>query len=64
MLSLEAFFKKSLPDCNVCISNFTLRIYNAKALLEGNNVNEHLSTLQLDIINNSNISNAGMSCRG
>ena len=30
--------------------------------LQINNVNEHLSTLQLGIIDNGNISNAGLSC--
>ena len=58
LLSLKAFVEKALPDCNVCISNLTLRTDNAKASLTVNNVNQHLSTLQLDIIDNSNISNA------
>ena len=58
LLSLKAFVEKALPDCNICISNLTLRANNAKASLTVNNVNQHLSTLQLDIIDNSNISNA------
>ena len=37
---------------------FDLRVNNAKASLTVNNVNQHLSPLQLDIIDNSNISNA------
>ena len=64
ILSLKAFVEKALPDCNVCISNFTLRTDNAKASLTVNNVNQHLSTLQLDSIDNSNISNAGLSRGG
>ena len=44
----------TLADLNVCISNLTLRTDNAKASLGVNNLNEHLSTLQLDIIDNSN----------
>ena len=64
ILSLKAFVEKALPDCNVCISNLTLRTDNAKASLTVNNVNQHLSTLQLDIIDNSNISNAGLSRGG
>ena len=64
LLSLKAFVEKALPDCNVCISNLTLRTDNAKASLTVNNVNQHLSTLQLDIIDNSNISNTGLSRGG
>ena len=64
LLSLKAFVEKTLPDCNVCISNLTLRTDNAKASITVNNLNEHLSTLQLDIIGNSNINNAGLSCGG
>ena len=64
LLSLKAFVEKTLPDCNVCISNLTLRTDNAKASITVNNLNEHLSTLQLDIIGNSNINNAGLSRGG
>ena len=64
LLYLKAFFEKSLPDCNVWISYLTLRTDNAKASLTVNNVNQNLSTLQLDIIDNSNISNAGLSRGG
>ena len=60
LLSLKAFVEKALPDCNVYISNLTLRTDNAKASLTVN-VNQHLSTLQLEIIDNSDISNAGLS---
>ena len=64
ILSLKAFVEKALPDCDVCISNLNLRTDNSKASLTVNNVNQHLSTLQLDIIDNSNISNVGLSRRG
>ena len=64
LLSLKAFVKKALPDCNVCISNLTLKADNAKASITVNNVNQHLSTLKLDIIDNSNISNARLSRGG
>ena len=40
----------------------TLRTKSAKTSLTVSNLNEPLSTLQLDIIDNSNISNAGLSC--
>ena len=58
LLSLKTFVEKALPDCNVCISNLTLKTDIAKASLTVNNVNQHLSTLQLEIMDNSNISNA------
>ena len=61
LLSLKPFVERALPDCNVCISNLTLRTDNAKASLTVNNVNQHLSTLQLDSIDNINISNTGLS---
>ena len=64
MFSLKAFVQKDLPGCNVWISNLTLRTDNAKASLTVNNVNQHLSTLQLEIIDNSNISNAGLTRGG
>ena len=38
----------------------TLRIDNAKASLTDNNFSQQLSTLKLDIIHNSNNSNAGL----
>ena len=31
LLSLKVVIEKTLPDCNVCISNVTLRTDNAKA---------------------------------
>ena len=58
LLSLKAFVERALPDSKICISNFTLRTDNAKASLTVNNVNQDLATLQLDIIDNSNISNS------
>ena len=64
ILSLKAFVKEALLDCNVCISNLTLRTDNAKASLTVNNFNQHLSTLQVDIIDSSNISNPGLSRGG
>ena len=64
ILSLKAFVEKTLSDCNVFISNLTLRTVNVKASLTVTNVNQHLSTLKLGIIDNSNISNAGLSRGG
>ena len=64
LLSLKAFVEKALPDCNACISNLTLRKDNAKASLTVNNFNQYLSRPQLEITDNSNISNAGLSRGG
>ena len=64
LLSLKAFVERALPHSKICISNFTLRTDNAKASLTVNNVNQDLATLQLDIIDNSNISNSELSRRG
>ena len=64
LFSLKAFVEKALPDCSFCISSLTLGTDNAKASLTVNNVNQYLLTLQLDIIDNSNISNAGLSRGG
>ena len=61
LLSLKAFVEKTLPDC---FSNSTLTTDNTKASLTVNNLNEHLLTLQLEIIDNSNIRNARLSRGG
>ena len=61
---LKVFVEKTIPDCNACIFNLTLRTDNVKASLTINNFNEHLSILQLGIIDNNNISNAGLSREG
>lgn len=57
LLSLKAFVEKTLPDC---FSNSTLTTDNTKASLTVNNFSQQLSTLKLDIIHNSNNSNAGL----
>ena len=51
------------PCWDVCISNLTLRTDNVKASLTITNINQHLSALQLSVIDNSNIGNA-VSSRG
>ena len=61
MLSLKSFTGKALRYSNVCISNVVKRADNGKAKLTLNKVNEHLSPLQLDIVDNSNINFTGLS---
>ena len=55
MLSLKSFIEKTLPQSKVCISNLVKRTVNGKSTLTVNKVNEHLSALKLDIVDNSNI---------
>ena len=59
MLSLKSFIEKTLPQSKVCISNVVKRTDNGKATLTVNKVDEHLSALQLDIVDNSNINVTG-----
>ena len=55
MLTLKSFIEKTLPKSKVCISFLVKRTGNGKATLTVNKVNEHLSALQLDIVDNANI---------
>ena len=60
MLSLKGFIEKTLPQSKVCISNVVKRTDNGKATLTVNKVNEHLSSLQLDIVDDLNITLTGL----
>ena len=60
MLSRKSFIEKTLPKSKVGISNLVKRTGNEKATLTVNRVNEHLSVLQLDIVDNSNINATGL----
>ena len=55
MLSLKSFIEKTLPQSKVKSSNVVKRTENGKTTLTVNKVNEHLSALQLDIVDNSDI---------
>ena len=55
MLSLKSFREKTLPRSKVCMSNVVQGTDNGKAPLIVNKVNEHLSVLQLDIVDNASI---------
>ena len=55
MLSRKSFIEKTVPQSNACISNVVKRTDNGKATLTVNKVNEQLSVLQLDIVDNLNI---------
>ena len=64
MLSLKSFIEKTLPQSKVCMSSVVKRTDNRKATLTVNKVNEHLSALQSDIFDNSNINVTGLNRGG
>ena len=51
----SAIITKTLPNCQVIFSQPTLRVDNGKAALTLHHLNEHISELNLDVVNNSNI---------
>ena len=55
LLDLKKFIEKTLRESNVVISNLTTRTDNGKAFLTVIKTNGHLHGLQMDIINNGNI---------
>ena len=55
-LSLKQRVKKSLPESKIIISNVIERLDNGKAALSVKRSNKHLSSLEVDIVDNSNIS--------
>ena len=55
LLGLKKFIEHTLPESNIVISNLITRIDNGKASLTVTKTNEHLHGLQMDIIDNGNI---------
>ena len=53
---LKCNILKQLPNCRVIVSKPTIRIDHGKANLTLRNVNKHLETLNLECIENGNIS--------
>ena len=56
LLMLKCNILKQLPNCRVIVSKPTIRIDHGKANLTLRNVNKHLETLNLECIENGNIS--------
>ena len=56
LLMLKSNILKQLPNCRVIVSKPTIRIDHGKANLTLRNVNKHLETLNLECIENDNIS--------
>ena len=55
LLQLKNEILKTLPNCNIIISKPAMRVDNGKAALTLKHLNEHLSQLKVDSIDNSNI---------
>ena len=55
ILNLKTFIQNSLPQCKVIISSVINRTDDGKAPLTVENLNNHLNSLQLDIVDNSTI---------
>ena len=60
-LRLKNFLEKSLPDAEVVISSLINRIDAGKATLTVIKLNEHLASLELKLIDNSNIDSSCLS---
>ena len=56
LLMLKCNILKQLPNCRVIVSKPTVRIDHGRANLTLRNVNKHLETLNLECIENGNIS--------
>ena len=55
LLNLQKFINNTLPESNVVIFSLITRTDNGKASLTVIKTNEHLHGLQMDVINNGNI---------
>ena len=64
LLSLKSFIEKTLPNCKISISNLIKRTDNNEAAKTVDKVNELLFTLQLDIVDNNNITKNELSRKG
>ena len=64
LLALKQFIKEKLPHCNVILSMPTKRCDNRKAYVTVNLVNKQLPQLNIDIIENKNISDKHLGRHG
>ena len=55
LLALKYQITRALPQCNVIFSKLIDRYDDSIARFKVNNVNKHLESLELDLIDNSNI---------
>ena len=64
LLNLKKFIEHTLPESNVVISNLIARTDNDKASLTVIKTNEHLHGLQMDVIDNGNITSGELNKGG
>ena len=64
LLNLKKFIEHTLPESNVVISNLIARTDNDKASLTVIKTNEHLHGLQMDVIDNGNITSNELNKEG
>ena len=64
LLSLKSFIEKTLPNCKISMSNLIKRTDSNEAAKTMDKVNELLFTLQLDIVNNNNITKSELTRKG
>ena len=64
ILKLKSFIELNLPSCKVIISNLIQRTDDGKASLTVKKFNEHLDELELDIIDNRNLTVESLSKKG
>ena len=65
LLALKYQITRALPQCNVIFSKLIDRWYdNGIARFKVNNVNKHLESLELDLIDNSNITTDHLTPKG
>ena len=64
LLSLKPFTEKTLPNCKISISNLIKRTENNEAAQPMDKANELLFTLQLDIVDNNNITKSELNRKG
>ena len=64
LLSLKSFVEKTLPNCQISISNLIKRTDNNEAAKTVDKVNELLFTLQLDVVDNNNITKSELTRKG
>ena len=55
ILKFKQFIKKIVLDSKIIISNIMERLDNGKAALRVKRLNEHLCSLEIDIVDNANI---------
>ena len=64
ILNFKTFIQNSLPQCKVIISNVINKTNDGKASHTVENLNNHLNSLKIDIVDNSTIDKECLGNRG